>query len=48
MVCSGKVLVQATARYKIQRNEWGAVPEDPSGIDTGSLRVSLVHVRLRE
>ena len=44
----GKVLVQAVARYKIQRNEWGAVPKDPSGIDTGSLRESLVHVRVSE
>ena len=25
-----------------------AVPEDPSGVDTGSLRASLVHVRLSE
>ena len=29
-------------RYKVQRNEWGAVPKDLSGVDTGFLRVSLV------
>ena len=46
VACSGKVLVQAVARYKIRRNEWGAVPKDLSGIDTGSLRASLVHVRV--
>ena len=29
--------------------EWmGAVPKDPSGVNTGSLRASLVHVRLSE